>query len=53
LLDLADIRSQVTALKTKIDKYAEYHTILEIPASDAIEGIKVTVETLERIEVTH
>ena len=50
LIDLADIRAQVTTLKAKIDRYAEYQQTLELPVSDTIEGIKSAIDNLARIE---
>ncbi len=51
LIDLADIRAQVTTLKMKIDCYAEYQATLELLVGDTSEGLRHTLETLTQIEV--
>eukprot|EP01105_Mastigella_eilhardi_P020684 TRINITY_DN4949_c0_g1_i1.p1 TRINITY_DN4949_c0_g1~~TRINITY_DN4949_c0_g1_i1.p1 ORF type:complete len:4263 (+),score=1213.53 TRINITY_DN4949_c0_g1_i1:1567-12789(+) len=50
LLELADIRTQVTELKQKADRYAKWQEILDLPIS-SVAGINQTIARLTKTEM--
>jgi hypothetical protein len=50
LVDLADIRTQVTEVKAKVDKYAKWQTILGLPSTSAATTISDAAEKLDKTQ---
>ncbi len=50
LIELADIRTQATEIKAKVDKYAKWQEILALPPSDTTSVIHRALEKLDRTQ---